>query len=91
MCITFDYSIKPKESIPLNRYEETSSASNTSFQPLTTYSRFGPSYENSAKAGKQDEEGIYEVLDGESETPILKRSKDKDRNVADFRSTERDI
>ena len=75
-------SVRPKESIRLNRYEETPSESSTSFQPLTTYSQFGPSYENTDGRGMSVEgEGIYEVLDGEEEKPNMKRSFGKDRNV----------
>ena len=78
-------SVRPKESICLNRYEDTPPESGTSFQPLTKYSRFGPSYENTSNAGvggrEEGEEGIYEVLDGDEEKTKPKRSIGKNRSA----------
>ena len=81
----FVHCIRPKESICLNRYEETPTENSTSFQPLTTYSYFGPSYENTSNNGglgrREEEEGIYEVLDGEEDKPKPKRGIGKNRSA----------
>ena len=79
------YSIRPKESICLNNYEETPTENSTSFQPLTKYSRFGPSYENTSNddglGRREEEEGIYEVLDGEEDKSKPKRGIGKNRSA----------
>ena len=80
----FVHSIRPKESIRLNRYEEAPTESGTPFQPLTKYSCLGPSYENTSNDGQgrgEEGEGIYEVLDGEEEKPKIKRGIGKNRSA----------
>ena len=78
-------SIRPKESICLNRYEETPPENSTSFQPVTKYNQLGTSYKNTSDDGlgrlREEGEGIYEVLDGEKETIKPKRSIGKNRST----------
>ena len=86
-----NYSIKPKRiTTTQNQYtdSETStlhSINTTSFQPSTKYSLFGPSYETpSKKEGDpigDDQEGIYEVLDGDENKPTATRVTGKERQV----------
>ena len=69
-------SIKPKGMISLNQYtDNSSSVRNTSFQPSTKYSLFGPNNDGSTKREVKTvtEEGIYEELDGEKEMHKAKR------------------
>ena len=73
------YSVRPRTLVNLNHYDNPPQLpernSNRSFQSTTTYSLFGPSNESTSgrkedrEALVQDEDGVYEVLDGEKEIP----------------------
>ena len=59
--------------------------STSSFQSSTKYSLFGPGYENPTRktegepnATADDQEGIYEVLDGDENKPTTKGVASKD-------------
>ena len=57
----------------------------TSFQPSTKYCLFGPGFESPSKKEADpignDQEGIYEVLDGDENKPTVKRVTGKERQV----------
>ena len=52
---------------------------------MTKYNRLGPGYKNTSNDGlgrlREEEEGIYEVLDGEMETVKPKRNIGKNRSA----------
>ena len=81
-----NYSIKPKRiTATQNQYTDAGtslqSINTTSFQPSTKYSLLGSGCENPSKtkgAHTTDQEGIYEVLDGNENGPIMKGPPNKD-------------
>ena len=81
-------SIKPKRRMIQNQYTDSESmlqskttTTNTHFQSPANYSLYEPGYENASKKEGVDEEGIYEVLDGEEEKSRAKRQTGRERRV----------